>query len=64
MASKRQLSSNRVNAQRSTGPTSAEEKSTSSLNALRHGLSVEAAHDSETAAQVDALAGVISQVCQ
>jgi hypothetical protein len=39
MATARQIAANRRNAQRSTGPRTAAGKSTSSHNALRHGLS-------------------------
>lgn len=38
MASHRQIEANRSNAQRSTGPKTAAGKTTSSQNALRHGL--------------------------
>jgi hypothetical protein len=39
MTTARQIAANRRNAQRSTGPRTAPGKSTSSRNALRHGLS-------------------------
>jgi hypothetical protein len=38
MASEKQINANRRNAQKSTGPRSAEGRATSSQNALRHGL--------------------------
>ena len=38
MASPAQITANRANAQRSTGPRSAEGKSASSMNALKHGI--------------------------
>ena len=41
MASKRQLEANRSNSRRSTGPRTAEGKSRSKMNALKHGLSAE-----------------------
>ena len=41
MASPAQITANRANAQRSTGPRSAEGKSASSMNALKHGLDAE-----------------------
>jgi hypothetical protein len=41
MSSKRKIEANRRNARRSTGPKTAEGKSASSRNALRHGLSSE-----------------------
>jgi hypothetical protein len=40
MASERQIAANRRNAQKSTGPKSKSGKKLSSMNALRHGLSV------------------------
>jgi len=40
MASAKQLAANRLNAQRSSGPKSEEGKRRSSVNALRHGLTV------------------------
>jgi hypothetical protein len=39
MASQKQLEANRANAKQSTGPKTAQGKSRSSLNALKHGLS-------------------------
>ena len=38
MATPAQIAANRANAQKSTGPTSAEGKSISRFNALKHGL--------------------------
>ena len=40
MASERQIAANRRNAKQSTGPKSKSGKKLSSMNALRHGLSV------------------------
>lgn len=56
MTSTRRQAANRRNAQKSTGPTSERGKATSSLNALRHGLSAQSVHDAETNAWIDALA--------
>ena len=56
MTSTRRQAANRFNAQKSTGPTSKEGKATSSLNALRHGLSAQTILDAETRARIDALA--------
>ena len=41
MATARQRRANRLNAQRSTGPKSAQGKARASMNALRHGLRAE-----------------------
>ena len=56
MPSKRQQAANRRNAQKSTGPNSEKGKATSSLNAVRHGLSSKSAYDPETEALVNKLA--------
>jgi hypothetical protein len=42
MASIKQIEANRLNATKSTGPRTAQGKSTSSLNALKHGIFAEA----------------------
>ena len=57
MATPAQITANRANAQKSTGPTSAEGKSASRFNALKHGLDAESLIiPGEDPAQYDALA--------
>jgi hypothetical protein len=56
MATVKQIEANRKNATRSTGPRTAVGKSKSSLNALRHGLSLPLIMDAATKADVEELA--------
>jgi hypothetical protein len=55
MATARQIAANRRNAQRSTGPRTAAGKSTSSRNALRHGLSRPQEMNAVTEAEINQL---------
>ena len=56
MATDKQISANRANAKRSTGPKTAVGRSKSSRNAFRHGLSCRLPIDMATSAKVDAMA--------
>jgi hypothetical protein len=56
MASAAQLAANRANARRSTGPRSRRGKIRSSVNALRHGLSVSVYADPGLSQEVESLA--------
>ena len=56
MTTARQMAANLRNAQRSTGPRSAAGKSTSSRNALRHGLSLPQEMNAATEADIHQLA--------
>jgi hypothetical protein len=59
MTSERQISANRTNATRSTGPRTREGKSQASRNALRHGLAAADFGDSGVSGQVERLAKAI-----
>lgn len=56
MATTRRQAANRRNAQKSTGPTSEKGKATSSMNAVRHGLSSHPVYDLGIEMLVDTLA--------
>jgi predicted transcriptional regulator len=56
MLSARQRAANRANARRSTGPRTARGKARSSVNALRHGLSVSVRADPDLREEVERLA--------
>ena len=56
MASERQLTANRRNAQKSTGPKSRAGKRRASQNANRHGLSARNLLDADWIATIEALA--------
>lgn len=58
MTSEKQIAANRANAKRSTGPKSALEKSRSSRNAVRHGLSRPLPLD-DTLAEAQAIANAL-----
>jgi hypothetical protein len=60
MPSQRKIDSNRVNAQRSTGPKSAEGKARSRGNAFKHGLAVPASSILELASDVAHLAQMLA----
>jgi hypothetical protein len=60
MATLKQIEANRRNAKRSTGPRTASGKSTSSHNALRHGLSLPLRMDGATMAEIDELARLLA----
>ena len=56
ISSKRKSASNQRNAQNSTGPRSESGKATSSMNALKHGLSAQPLYDPHTLSRIDDLA--------
>jgi hypothetical protein len=60
MATERQITANRRNARKSTGPRSGAGKRRASRNSYRHGLSVGVAASAEFAKRVDALADKIA----
>ena len=60
MASERQITANRRNAQKSTGPRSVEGKRCARRNAYRHGLAAAVGHSRKSAAEIDALASEIA----
>jgi hypothetical protein len=61
MTSERQLSANRTNAKKSTGPISASGKHRSRQNALRHGLAISADRDPLLSAEVHRMAQILSR---
>lgn len=63
MASEAQIRANRENAKRSTGPRSAAGRLRSSRNAMKHGLSLPLAADSEALAQARRLAEFLASDC-
>ena len=63
MATAKQVAANRRNAQRSTGPRTAAGKSTSSRNALRHGLSRPQEMNAATQADIHQLTNEIVGHC-
>jgi len=63
MATAKQVAANRRNAQRSTGPRTAAGKSTSSRNALRHGLSRPQEMNAATEADIHRLTNEIVGNC-
>jgi hypothetical protein len=64
MATARQIAANLRNAQRSTGPRTAAGKSTSSRNALRHGLSRPQEMNAATEADIHQLTNEIVGDCK
>src|SRR3954447_17446262 len=60
MATAKQIAANRANAQRSTGPTTAMGKATSSRNAYRHGLSSPLPLGQATWSEVAAIAPLVA----
>jgi len=60
MASARQISANRTNAKKSTGPRSAAGQQISARNARRHGLAIDIGTDSSMRDDIEALAKTIS----
>ena len=64
MATAKQVAANRRNAQRSTGPRTAAGKSTSSRNALRHGLSRPQEMNAATEADIHQLTSEIVGHCE
>jgi hypothetical protein len=60
MASQRKVAANRRNAQRSTGPRTANGKARARLNALRHGLAVQLSARGAGAREVERLASAIA----
>ena len=60
MTSSAKITSNRINAQASTGPNSVSGRRRAARNALRHGLSASLAHDPNVSKEVDKLAGKIA----
>jgi hypothetical protein len=60
MATEKQVTANRANAKRSTGPKTAVGKRRSSGNAFRHGLSGPVPDDGFTLAAIDAIARVVA----
>lgn len=63
MASEAQIRANRENAKRSTGPRSAAGRLRSSRNAMKHGLSLPLAADSEALAQARRLVEFLASGC-
>ena len=59
MSSKRKTATNRNNAARSTGPSTADGKARASRNAYRRGLAVSVLNDPELSAEVERLARAI-----
>jgi hypothetical protein len=64
MATPAQISANRANAQRSTGPRSVEGKSVSRFNALKHGVDATVALPGEDPRAYEALAGAYNETYQ
>jgi hypothetical protein len=60
MATEKQITANRANAKKSTGPRTAGGKLKSSRNAFRHGLSGPLLSDPKTSARVDWIAGEVA----
>ena len=61
MTSERQLTANRTNAKKSTGPISASGKHRSRQNAHRHGLAISADRDPLLSAEVRQMAHILSR---
>ena len=64
MTTARQMAANLRNAQRSTGPRTAAGKSTSSRNALRHGLSLPQEMNAATEADIHQLTQKVVSYCE
>ena len=60
MTTERERAANKQNAQKSTGPRTAEGKARASLNALSHGLSARSVYDSATREKIDCLASLFA----
>ena len=60
MATEKQITANRANAKRSTGPKTARGKMVSSRNAYRHGLSGPLSLDCNTSAKIEAIAQAVT----
>ena len=60
MTTERQITANRANAQKSTGPKTAAGRLKSSRNAYRHGLSLPLRLDVATSAKADAIARALA----
>jgi hypothetical protein len=61
MATEKQITANRRNARRSTGPRTAAGKSISGRNAFRHGLSLPLRLDTETSVAADAIGRALTR---